>query len=295
MESEVVKFYADDGVELNGYIVKSGVESKKVLIEIHGMTSNCFRKRESIISEKVQEIGVDSICFNTRGSEIVKYIKYGNGSKALAGTAYENIEESYHDILGAIKYAVNLGYNKIYLQGHSLGSTKTVYVYNKMKEENNEYLKYVKGIILLSLVDIPSLFKFVSNSKFLEYALKKEQENSLLEMMPAESFVHPISVKNYLKYVKYNSDIDFAKYNDSKYDYKELNAIEVPLFMRWGNNREFIQQKAENLVSLLDKKIINKEKDISFINGSNHSYDGKEEVLAKGICNFLIKIWVRGD
>ena len=290
MASEIVKFYAEDGVELDGFINSRGEKSKKVVIEIHGMTSNCFKKREKTISEKLKEIGIDSICFNNRGSEICKYIKNGNGEKSLAGTAFENIEEAYEDILGAIKYAVSVGYRDIYLQGHSLGSTKVVYVYNRMKKESNEYFKYIKGIILLSLVDIPSLFKLVSPPKFVEYALEKEQKNEILELMPFESFVHPMSVKNYLKYTKYNDDINFAQYNNSDYNFNELNNIDVPIFMRWGNNREFILQRADKLVALIEEKIKNKNKDINFIDGANHSYDDKEEILANEICDFLKKI-----
>ena len=99
MSKEIIKFYAEDGAKLNGYLNKGKLETKKVLIAIHGMTSNCFKDRERIIAEAVEEIGIDTICFNNRGSEIVKYIKYGNGNKALAGMAYENVEESIYDII----------------------------------------------------------------------------------------------------------------------------------------------------------------------------------------------------
>lgn len=112
-----------DGVILNGYINKEKIKTEQVLIQIHGMTSNCFKKREKVISRNVEKLGIDSICFNTRGSDIVKYIKYKDGKKTLGGTAYEDIEESYYDILGAIGYALQLGYKNIYLQGHSLGAT----------------------------------------------------------------------------------------------------------------------------------------------------------------------------
>ena len=136
MKAELVEFEALDGVKLNGYINKEK-NNNCVLIAIHGMCCNCFKKRERIIAESVEKINVDTICINTRGSEIIKYIKYGNGNKKLAGTAYEDIEESYYDIMGAIKYAINLGYTSIYLQGHSLGATKVIYSYRKMLQNNN--------------------------------------------------------------------------------------------------------------------------------------------------------------
>lgn len=282
----LVEFKAEDGMKLDGYIHKCDTENKKILIQIHGMTSNCFKKREKVIASKIDNINIASLCFNTRGSEILKYIKDDNGNKKIAGTAYEDIEESYFDILGAIKYVVELGYTSIYLQGHSLGATKVVYVYNKMKKENNKYLKYIKGILLLSLVDIPDMIKTYSNIEYIKYAEEKEKKGELLELMPMGSFIHPISIKTYLKYIK-DSNIDFAQYSKENNEFEVLNGINVPIFMRWGNINELIKRNAEEQAKFMNQKIKNNQKDINYINDANHSYNGKEEILANEIYNFL--------
>lgn len=289
MAKEIIEFYSEDGVILNGYINKGRLKTDKVLIELHGMTSNCFKKREMIISNYVEKIGIDSICFNNRGSDIVKYIKYKDGQKKLAGTAYEDIEEAYYDIIGVIKYAIQLGYRNIFLQGHSLGATKLVYALNEMERKNNEYLKAISGVILLSLVDIPYIFNKFTNPKYHEYAKRKEKENSILELMPQECFIHPISVKNFLKYTKYNNKIDFAKFSQENYKFEKINSINLPLFMRWGNNKELIEKDAKEQVDFMNKKINNIFKDINYIDGANHTFSDKEEILANQICDFLQK------
>jgi len=290
MSTELIEFYAEDGAILNGFINRGETRTEQVLIQIHGMTSNCFKNREKIISKNVERIGIDSICFNTRGSDIVKYIKYQDGKKKLGGTAYEDVEESYYDIIGAIKYALQLGYQKIYLQGHSLGATKIVYTYNKMKRNNDINLEYVNAIILLSLVDIPYMFSKFSTQELLEYALRKEEENNMLEMMPSNSFLHPMSVKTFLRYTKYNKEIDFAKFSEENYDFKELNCINIPLFIRWGNNKELIEREANDQVNFINSKIKNEMKDINFIDGADHSFRDKEEVLADEIYAFFNNI-----
>ncbi len=126
--------------------------------------------------------------------------------------------------------------------------------------------------------------------EFLDYATKKEDAGEPLDIMPSKSFIHPVSVKTYLKYAKYNKNIDFAKYHNELDEFKALNNIEVPLFMRWGDTNEMIEQSAENLVDLMSKKIKNKNKDISYIAGADHGYHGKELELAKQIVSFLNKI-----
>lgn len=287
MSEKIVEIMAKDGVKLNGYMIQNKPKSDKLLIEIHGMTSNCFKKRERVIAKTVKESNIDSICVNTRGSEVIKYIRRVDDKKELAGTAYEDIYESYYDLLGIIRYAISLGYSSIFLQGHSLGATKVVYTYKKMKENNDKELNRIKGILLLSLVDLPDIFNEYEKEKYLSYAEKMKKANKTQELMPKEAFFYPISVKTYLKYTKYNNDINFAQYSNSNFNYDDLNKIEVPLFMRWGNKNEFIRKSADEQVKLLNKMIKNDKKDISYIDGANHSYNNRETVLANEINHFL--------
>lgn len=289
MKLELIEFNAIDGVKLNGYINRETNNNKKLLIEIHGMTSNCFKDREKIIANEIERLGFDTICINTRGSEISRYIKYEDGKKELAGTAYEDVEDSYYDILGVLKYAIELGYTSIYLQGHSLGATKVIYTYLKMKELNRIETQYIKGILLLSLVDLPYIFDTYSDKKFVKYAEEKESNGDNLSLMPSEAFIHPISVKTYLRYTKYNKNINFAQFSKKNYDFLEINKIDIPIFMRWGDTKELIKDSANKQVELMSAKIKNTKKDIGYIAGADHTYTNKEIELANQIAIFLKK------
>ena len=295
MNVELVDFYAADGVLNDGYLAKTG--SKKVLIATHGMTSNCFKNREKIIAKNLNENGIDFFVYNNRGSELVKYVKKraedGKEIKTLGGTSYEDPKEGYYDIKGAIEKMIDLGYQEIYLQGHSLGSTKTLYTYNRLKNEGYEDLDKIKAIVLLSLVNIPRALKIFLKEKYdetLDYAIQKEEKGLIYEMMPNGSFIHPLSVKTFLEYSKYSREIDFARYNDKEYNFEHLNNVEIPLFMRWGNNNEMIEESADDLVKLLNEKVNTKFKNIGYIDGADHGYSEKEENLAKEIVDFLLNI-----
>ena len=288
---EKIDFIATDGIELCGILYKGKEKTDKIILAVHGMTSNCFKKRDDIIAKKANEEKIDYFCFNNRGSEIVKYISKninGKKEKSLAGTAYEDVLEGYEDIVGAILKLKELGYSKIYLQGHSLGSTKVVYTYNELKEEETDILNNIKGIILLSLIDIPMAVKFYLGKNYETYLklAEEKEEKGINDLMPKNAFIHPISVKTFLRYVRDNKDIDFARYgNDNEMEI--LNKIDIPLFMRWGNDNEMIAQKAEELVTILNNIITNPNKDIDYIDGANHGYDGKEEILAEEIIKFV--------
>ncbi len=287
-----IDFLATDGVILNGLLYEGQEKTKDVILAVHGMSSNCFKNRDDIIAKKANEQQIDYFCFNNRGSELVKYIKKDIEEKReekLGGTAYEDVLEGYEDIVGAILKLKELGYQNIYLQGHSLGCTKIVYTYNELKEENDDLLENIKGVILLSLVDIPATLKAYLGDKFEEYlkiAEEKEKEGKTLELMPKESFIHPVSSKTFLRYARDNKEIDFANYEeDTKFE--KLNEISDPLFMRWGHEKEMILQEPSELVAKINSIITNPHKDIDYIDGADHSYKGKEDILAEQIIEFI--------
>ena len=293
---KIINFLATDGINLTGILYNIDNKTDKVILSIHGMSSNCFKERDEIIAKKANENGIDYFCFNNRGSELTKYIRKnvnGKKEKLLGGTSYEDVLEGYEDIVGAILKLKELGYQEIYLQGHSLGCTKIVYTYNELKEEeSNDILENVKGIILLSLIDIPTALKVYLRDKYESYvqlAEEKENEGKGLELMPKDSFIHPISVKSFLRYSKYNKDIDFARYGKDE-EFEKINNIDVPIMMRWGNDNEMILQKADELVDNMNTYIHNARKDIDYIDGANHGYNDKEELLAIQIIDFIKNI-----
>ena len=286
---ERVYFNTEDEIELVGLLERPTNPTKRVVISVHGMQSNCLKRREDILSKEISNAGVAYFAFNNRGAELMTYTRKTTGEKVLnGGSVYEDVLDGYYDIKGAINKMLELGYTDIYLQGHSLGCTKIVYTYNKLKNENN--VKNIKGIMLLSLVDIPDCQKYDLGDKYaemMEYADNKEKEGKLNDLMPIESFDHPICVRSYLRYFKYNKDIDFARFWDKDYNFKELNNIQIPLFLRWGNVHDLVLQNLSNLIEILKSKIQNEKLDIGYIDGADHGYTGKEETLAKEIISFI--------
>ena len=293
MSLEKIYFELEDKVELFGLLHNPQNNTEEVVISVHGMQSNCFKKREDILSKEINNSGIAYFAFNNRGQDLMCYTKKTDGTKILnGGSVYEDVLECYYDIKGAINVMIQKGYKNIHLQGHSLGCTKIVYAYNKLKEENYKYLNNIKSIILLSLVDIVDCQKYDLGidkyNKFLEIAMIKEKEGKSSHLMPEESFDHPISVKSYLRYFRDNSKIDFAKFNDKNYDFKELNNIKIPLFLRWGES-DLVVQNLQELIIFLKEKIVNPKLDIGYIPNTDHGYTEKESEIGKEIVKFIEK------
>ncbi len=172
MNIEKIYFETEDKAELVGLLHK-GIETKKVIISVHGMTSDCLKKRDDIIAKSMTEAGIDYFSFNNRGHDVISYLSKeinNEYTKQKSGTAFEDVEDSYYDIKAAIDKMCEKGYEEMYLQGHSLGCTKIVYAYNRLKEQNEyKYIKVIKAIILISLIDIPKAQKINLKDKYYYY------------------------------------------------------------------------------------------------------------------------------
>ena len=290
---EKIYFNTDDNVELFGLLNRpdNNLKTDEVVISVHGMQSNCYKKREDILGKVINKSGIAYFAFNNRGTEIACYTKKTDGSKILnGGSAFEDVLESYYDIKGAVDKMIELGYEKIHLQGHSLGCTKIIYSYNRLKEEKYENLDKINSVILLSWVDLVELQKYdlgiEKYNKVLELAIEKEKNNQEMDLLPSDSFDHPISVKSYLRYYRDNKDINFARFSDKEYDFKEINNIDIPLFLRWGEI-DLVIQSLNELIDFLKIKINNSRLDIGYIKETDHGYSNKEEVLGKEIVEFI--------
>ncbi len=296
MNLQKVYFETEDGVELIGLLHEPENKTDKIVIAIHGMQSNCMKKRDDVLAEEITKNNISYFCFNNRGHDLVNSItkkQDGKAVKILSGASLENIEDCYYDIKAAILKMLEKEYKEIYLQGHSLGCTKIVYTYTKMKKQNEiELLNKIKSIILLSMVDIPVAINFFFQNDVNELILYMEEEQRKgngKKVISVQGAILPMCPDTFLNFVKNNKNIDFAKYGDNSYDFKELNGIEIPLFMRWGNKNELIMQEADKLVKMMKNKIKNKVCDIGYIDGAGHNYRGKENELASQIINFLMR------
>ena len=284
-------------LNFHGLLHKPQNNTDKVIIAIHGMQSNCLKKRDDFIAKKACLNNIAYFCFSNRGHDLVNSItkiQDGKAIKMLSGSSLENIDDCYYDIKSAILEMQKLGYNNIYLQGHSLGCTKIIYTMTKLKNKNEQdILNKIKAVMLISLVDLPIAIKFFFQNDINKLISQMEDEKlngNGKKLMSVDGAIIPMCPDTFLNFVKYNEEIDFAKFRDESYDFKELNDINVPLFMRWGNKNELIMQDASKLVSFMRSKIKNKKCDINYIDGASHNYKGKEEILASELISFLMKL-----
>lgn len=267
--------YMPEQKSLFGLSVK---KPKRVVIFVHGMYSDCFRKRDDIFGEELTKHGYAYFTFNNRGAEVGHMF-----NDVLYGTAFEDPKEGRLDIDAAIMAMRAEGFNEIYLLGHSLGCSKILYW--------NQYKKTaVNGIGLLSLTALADKYRQQAGENtykvVMNFAKLREARGRGLKLLPSKFYPKPISGRTFLTIFGENSEFDAVSYEDEKWDGKALKDLEVPLFMRYGSVYETITKKPEEIVAIVKSKV---DADVGYIEGADHSYHGKEKELIQQFIGFLEK------
>jgi len=278
MKIEKVNFTTDDRLNLYGLLYSPEQKTNEVVIFVHGIHSNCFRKKDDIFAEELIKNNIAYFTFANRGANTVTKI---NGK--LYGSAYEEPTECIYDINSAIRKMKDMGYNKINLLGHSLGSSKLLYWY--ITDKRCE----INTIGLLSLTDTHQIAKAYLGIKY-NLLIPKIRKGKLSTLIPQEMFkginILPLSIRTFLR-IFVDDEFNLISYDEEDTNVENINKISEPLFMRFGTVNEYLLNNAAHTVSTLMKKITKNNIDISYIEDADHSYHGKEKELINQYIDFL--------
>ena len=292
MEYPIVEVKTKDGIVLNGLISKSK-KRRNILINIHGTASNFYE--EPFIKTmyiNLPKNGISFLSTNNRGSSILE------NSWQKTGSALENFEDCLIDIDTWIEFCLNKGYDKIILQGHSLGTEKIVYYMNKGK-----YKDKVISIILLGFSDsYGSEMNFLGSKKERFFKEAKELVNSgrsnylLRTDLKSHAGLLPKSAGSFLNQFSQNSELSNAV-PFHKRNLRMFSNIKIPILAIISDNDKYtgkgIVRGGSEHTSIplkeacdLLKKENNRTK-LVVLNNTNHDFEGKEKELVKEIINFL--------
>jgi len=147
---QLVNFDNENGLELIGVIFRPAIRNSGdmnvIVIHVHGNYGNFYNNKFIwVMSQLYIEHGIAFLSFNLSAHDGISE-GYRNGSLRYIGGAVANFKESTLDIDAAIRFVKQLGYQRIILQGHSLGCDKAI---DYLLTHPSETLE----LILLSPVD----------------------------------------------------------------------------------------------------------------------------------------------
>jgi len=285
LKGELIRINTKDELELQGLLFEPERKTEKILIHTHAWVGNFYENRflDYVAQESVSN-NVAFLTFNNRGTGIVTdMLKSGaqKGDYKRIGGSLEKFEDCVYDISAAINFASKRGYEKIILEGHSLGCQKVAFY----KYETSD--KKVIGEIFLAPVDDIEYVKRMLGDKYkpsLKIAEdmvkngmgdKPVPENmAYYPLMPARRWLDVSSPKT-----RHGSIFDYSG------ELKEIKNANCPVLAIFGSKDDY-EYEPEKKLELLKSKV--KNCDTKLFQNANHWFAGYENELGK-----LIAAWIQ--
>lgn len=210
-----------------------------------------------------------------RGANGITTFPRSDGSTALIGNAFEIFEDCLHDVEAWIRCALDLGYSRVILQGHSLGCSKVAYGFGQLKPRDSQV---VKGLILLSPADMLGLVESPGclplHTRLLKEAQEKKGEGLLSELLWDYAI---LSSRTYLNFFSPNASTAVFNYFNPSYEYKALERILVPVLALTGTNDDGILPACEphRAMEILRAALVNSPRvETVVFDGADHDFKG---------------------
>lgn len=177
---EIINVQTPRGLVLKG-AMWGDTSMDTVVIMMSGICSNVFQNELLPEAGKVlSENGIAFIAGQTM--DAFSFISYSNtktGKQTTTGVVTDDFSMSYEDVESYVKYAKDLGFKKIILAGHSLGSNRVIHYLANTADD------YVNNFIISAPVDLRHFFDIIPDKEiYLETAQKFVDEGRGKDILP---------------------------------------------------------------------------------------------------------------
>ena len=305
---ELVNFLSSDKLRLPGVLFQPAQPTKQIALWLHGMGDNGIFYNSTLINELGESLTSRNIAFfafNNRGAHLSKSLRIVNEEETRneqhyqAGTNYELMKDSVHDIDGATNYLRQRGFNELYLIGISTGANK-ICAYDDLSKRN-PFSKYV----LASPGDDTGLYYLeLGDTRFwnaIKLAKKYVSEGKPLHLMPKKSGMYPFSAQSALDILDPDGEYNSFPYFEAtqkrigrKPLFKELSNFKKPTLAVLGENDEWLEYIGGSRVALsvlkqYSPQEIREKSDYIIIPNGDHSFHDKEHEFAELVASWLKK------
>jgi len=126
---QMVRLQTADGITLTGVLRRPpAARNKAGVVMIHGYSGNFYSGIMAFLPKALSDCGFATLALNMRDHD--------------RGPKENRFEDNRYDIAVAVDEMARLGYNPIFLFGHSMGTNRVLYYFAKTKDSR------IKGVLL---------------------------------------------------------------------------------------------------------------------------------------------------
>jgi len=277
----IVKAITSDHLELFGFLAEAEGEKDAILLHIHGTSSSFYcEEYAGLFAEEFPALGVTTLFTNNRGSHVME-------AWQNTGAGLEMFEDCLLDIDAWVRYAIEGGYRRIFLQGHSLGTEKIVYYMNQ-----GEFAGKIAAVILLGVSDsfgnqarIAQTFPVNPMEEARRLVAEGKGDQFLTSVWRPHGGGVPQSAASYLNFFSPGSELSKALPLRLGKGLLHYRQIKVPILVVVGEYDPFTCLPVSEAIQLLEKE--NQQTRTKIIAGADHDFSGKEKELLQVIKEFV--------
>lgn len=271
---EIVFVDSEDGISHAGAVIRptGPATTSFAVVWVHGLTGRFCEPHALRIGRGLADSGYTFVTGNNRGHDVGIWIRPRDGEQRLAGGAWESFDESPLDIGAWIDFTVKLGFAGVVLVGHSLGSLKVAYYQAGRQDSRVVGLVAASPPVPAGRVD-PDL-----RAKAEAMVAEGRGEELIRTGAPVP---RPFSAQTYLNRVRTNLDVYGFHTPDPA-----VARIHCPILAICGSDEPQTVTEAD-LATLKRNATGAPRVDLRVIEGADHSYTGRELVVADVLANWL--------
>jgi alpha-beta hydrolase superfamily lysophospholipase len=286
---DLITFHASDGIELQGFLVKSKRRTGKIIVSIHGLTGSFFRSAtQKRMIPHYADGGYDYFSINTRGHGTLSPMYRVRGKKVKwmeIGTALERFEDCVKDLKGVVSLLKAKGYRKIILQGHSTGCQKATYYMYKTGDRR------ISAVVLLAPADDYNTGKKQLKGKWKKAVsiAKKMVKAKSRELMPSRAIIGKrLTAWRFLS-TNDLSNVEARLFNYEAKTLKEFRSMTLPVMAVFGSKEQYRTKNVRIYLKMLEKQTRSKNFLAVEIPGANHDFRMHEAETAQAVVEWLDK------
>ncbi len=289
---KIVETKTADGVIFNGLISEPNRKTGKIIIHIHGMAGSVlFNKYYSAMHDQYPQNGYAFLVGENRGTGTITEFTAEDTPSGfiLAGSAMEKFEDCVIDTQSWINFAMNLGYEEIWLQSHSMGTSKVAYYIYKIRPTN------IAGLIFISPSDMIGCIHTPEDQKDYDILLP-EAKNLVSEGKSNQILSIPfwgseyVSAETFLNLFEDGTNMAIFNFGDDSLGWKVINEINVPVIAFTGTIDDGIAPVIDPKLAMnklrLELKNSPRVKTIVY-EDADHGFDGFEDKIVEDVVQFI--------
>lgn len=291
MKTTFYRTKTTDNLRLDGLFFEPDQKSSIGILHIHGMAGNFYENVFlDLMAEEYTKVGYAFLTVNTSGHDFITDLQVVGEREQYKrkGQIFEKFEDCVLDIDTWLKFFKSKGYDRLILQGHSLGAVKVVYyLYKKPKSD-------VVALILASPPDMLGLVRVEAEKKNFERDLTEARKlvaegkgDALLSNKIWDWYYK--SAQSYLNIFADSAKTDVFPILRGG-DFKELESIKIPILAFYGGTDDKTVFSPEKDLEIIQKHLKNEKSKTLLISTAPHSYFKHEKQAALAVVNWLKEI-----